>query len=127
MILCDLPYGTTMNKWDTVIPFNALWDCYARIISSIGAIVLHASEPFTSRLITSNLAMYKYSWIWIKPTPTGFINAHHQPLKLYEDICVFSKGGTSPPSKTKMSYNPQGLADFGKTARRGGSGKTTIM
>ncbi|MDD3041242.1 DNA methyltransferase [Bacteroides sp.] len=123
MILCDLPYGTTQNKWDTIIPFDKLWLSYKRIIKPNGAIVLNASEPFTSLLVSSNMEMYRYSWVWIKNTPTGFINAHQQPLKLYEDICVFSNAGVSPSSKNKMTYNPQGLTDFGKVTKRGSAGK----
>jgi site-specific DNA-methyltransferase (adenine-specific) len=99
MILCDLPYGTTACKWDTIIPFEPLWEQYKRIIKDNGAIVLTASQPFTSALVMSNVKMFKYEWIWEKSHPTGFASAKYNPLKYHESVLVFSK------SKTK--YNPQ--------------------
>lgn len=99
MILCDLPYGTTACKWDTIIPFDPLWAQYKRIIKDNGAIVLTASQPFTSALVMSNPDMFRYEWIWNKNTPTGFLNAKNAPLKQHESICVFSFG--------KHIYNPQ--------------------
>ncbi|MDD2477182.1 MAG: hypothetical protein PHI32_14895 [Dysgonamonadaceae bacterium] len=75
MILCDLPYGTTSCKWDTVIPFDPLWEQYNRIIKDNGAIILFGSEPFSSALRMSNLKYYKYDWIWKKTKPQGFLNA----------------------------------------------------
>lgn len=92
MILCDLPYGTTACKWDTVIPFEPLWQDYKRIIKDNGAIVLTASEPFASLLRTSNIKMYKYDWIWNKKLAGNGILAKHQPLKIHEIVCVFAKG-----------------------------------
>ena len=91
MILCDLPYGTTACKWDTVIPFEPLWEQYNRIIKDNGAIVLFGSEPFSTTLRYSNLKNYKYDWKWIKTKPSGHLNAKKQPLRSYEDICVFYK------------------------------------
>lgn len=99
MILCDLPYGTTRCKWDTIIPFQPLWDSYKRIIKDNGAICLFAQEPFATELRHSNLKMYKYDWIWQKPQGTNFLNCRNQPLKNYEIICVFGK--------KKLLYNPQ--------------------
>jgi DNA modification methylase len=99
MILCDLPYGTTRNKWDSVIPFDKLWEQYERIIKDNGAIVLFSQMPFTAKLICSNLKLFKYEWIWEKDNSTGFLNAKKMPLKIHENICVFYK---SPPC-----YNPQ--------------------
>jgi len=99
MILCDLPYGTTACKWDTIIPFELLWTQYKRIIKDNGAIVLTASQPFTSALVMSNISMFKYCWIWNKVIGSNFINAKIMPLKAYEDVCVFSKSTTV--------YNPQ--------------------
>ncbi len=90
MILCDLPYGTTACKWDTIIPFKELWEQYKRIIKDNGAIVLTASQPFTSVLVISNIEMFKYCWYWLK-NPTGFLNAKKMPMKKIEDICVFTK------------------------------------
>lgn len=99
MVLCDLPYGITQNKWDCVISLDLLWKEYKRIINENGVIVLTASQPFTSSLIMSNLRMFKYCWVWEKNVPTGFLNAKKQPLKWTEDIIIFYK-------KTPI-YNPQ--------------------
>jgi site-specific DNA-methyltransferase (adenine-specific) len=91
MILCDLPYGTTQNKWDTIIPFEPLWKEYERIIKDNGAIVLTASQPFTSALVMSNPKMFRYEWIWHKNIPTGFLNANKMPMKQHENVLVFYK------------------------------------
>ena len=91
MILCDLPYGTTACKWDTIIPFESLWKQYNRIIKNNGAIVLFGSEPFSSKLRMSNLKLYKYDWKWLKSRKTGFQLVRKRPLKCYEDILVFYK------------------------------------
>jgi len=100
MILCDLPYGvTSRNKWDAIIPFEPLWVQYNRIIKENGAIVLNSQQPFTSKLIMSNLKFYKYSWVWSKSQVSGFLNAKKQPLREHEDICVFYKN--------QCVYNPQ--------------------
>ena len=101
MILCDLPYGTTKFKWDTVIPFDRLWEQYNRIIKDKGAILLFGSEPFSSKMRISNLRMYKYDWIWKKTKAQGFLNSKKMPLKDYENICVFYK--------RLPEYNPQGI------------------
>ncbi len=90
MVLCDLPYGKTACKWDSVIPFDKLWEQYHRIIKNNGAIVLFGSEPFTSMLICSNIKMFKYSWVWNKKFASNFSICKYQPLKIHEDICVFS-------------------------------------
>lgn len=97
MILCDLPYGTTQCKWDTIIPFEPLWAQYKRIIKDNGAIVLTASQPFTSLLIMSNIKDFKYCWEWDKKLSGNPLLAKYQPLKIHEDICVFS-------SKTHKYY-----------------------
>src|SRR5690554_5179757 len=89
MILCDLPYGTTACKWDTVIPFEPLWAQYRRVAKRNAAIVLTASQPFTTALIASNMREFRYEWIWYKNSPTGFANAHRQPMKAHENVCVF--------------------------------------
>jgi hypothetical protein len=142
MILCDLPYGTTQNKWDSVIPLNdyieielkkkikqlnqdeyflhcfksnisldeakeiwklnhkiGLWTHYNRIIKDNGTIVLTAAQPFSTKLIESNKKIFKYCWIWEKPNGTGHLNAKKQPLRSYEDICIFYKN--------QSIYNPQ--------------------
>lgn len=111
MVLCDLPYGTTTCTWDVIIPFSKLWQQYTRIIKSNGAIVLFGQEPFSSHLRLSNIAMYKYDWLWRKSRPSGFTNAKLKPLKDIENISVFSKGTTANKSKNLMLYNPQGLED----------------
>lgn len=117
MILCDLPYGTTSCKWDTVIPFEPLWKQYERIIKDDGAIVLFGSEPFSSALRMSNIKLYKYDWIWNKKTGLGFLDSKYRPLKQHEIISVFSKGGCSNGSKIQMKYNPQGLIPTTKKNR----------
>jgi site-specific DNA-methyltransferase (adenine-specific) len=91
MILCDLPYGTTACKWDTIIPFEPLWKQYKRLIKDNGAIVLTASQPFTSALVMSNPDMFKYEIIWEKNKPSGIATANKMPMKNHENICVFYK------------------------------------
>jgi site-specific DNA-methyltransferase (adenine-specific) len=109
MILCDLPYGTTACKWDTVIPFEPLWEQYNRIIKDNGAIVLTASQPFTSALIMSNPKLYKYCWVWEKDNASNFFAAKFQPLNNTEDVVVFGKGGCNNGTKNPLAYNPQGI------------------
>lgn len=111
MILCDLPYGTTACAWDSVIPFEPLWQEYRRVIKGYGAIVLTSTQPFTTALIASNYRMFKYSWVWEKSRPSGFAQAKNMPLKSHEDICVFSAGVTVHASQSdrRMPYNPQGV------------------
>lgn len=108
MVLCDPPYGTTACKWDTIIPLEPLWEQYKRIIKDNGAIVLTASQPFTSLLVCSNLKMFKYEWIWDKIIGTGFISANFRPLKRHENILVFSRGNNVfSPKGNYIKYNPQ--------------------
>lgn len=107
MILCDLPYGTTACKWDTVIPFGALWEQYKRIIKPTGVIALTGSQPFTSMLIMSNIKWFKYELIWEKNRATGFFNANNKPLRAHENIVVFSSAGMAHGSTFMMQYNPQ--------------------
>lgn len=99
MILCDLPYGTTACKWDTVIPLEPLWKQYKRLIKDNGAIVLTASQPFTSALVMSNPRWFKYEWVWHKKTSANVANAKYQPLKTHENIIVF--GGVYKPQMVK--------------------------
>ena len=91
MILADLPYGTTACKWDTIIPFDKLWEQYERIIKPNGAIALTASQPFTTILIQSKFELFKYSMVWVKDKPSNFANANKMPMRYHEDICVFYK------------------------------------
>lgn len=126
MILTDLPYGTTGCSWDTVIPFEPLWKEWNRIIKDKGAIVLTASQPFTSMLIMSNIKMFKYSWVWYKTRPSGHIHAKNKPLRIHEDVCVFSKGTTvhKGQSMRRMHYYPQGLIKVDRTSYRPSRGVT---
>jgi site-specific DNA-methyltransferase (adenine-specific) len=118
MVLCDLPYGTTQNKWDSVLPLDQLWSEYRRVCK--GAIVLTASQPFTSALVMSNLKAFKHEWIWIKNRGSNFANTVREPMKEHESVLVFSHG--------RWTYNKQmqertggGLSLVGKPIR----GQTT--
>ena len=91
MVLCDLPYGTTACKWDSIIPFDALWAEYRRVTKPNAAIVLTASQPFTSMLVMSNLPQFRYQWVWEKSKASNFLLARKQPLKAHEDVLVFAK------------------------------------
>ena len=117
MILCDLPYGTTACKWDTIILFEPLWEQYNRIIKDNGAIVLFGSEPFSSKLRMSNLKMYKYDWIWEKEQGANFMLCKHQPYKVHENISVFSKN--------KHFYSPQMTEGKPYISGKGKSGEIT--
>lgn len=99
--MCDLPYGTTGGRWDSIIPFDPLWEQYNRIIKENGAIVLFSAQPFTTKLIHSNLKNFRYCWYWKKNNKTGFTYARYQPMRCIEDICVFYKKAPA--------YKPQGL------------------
>lgn len=99
MVLCDLPYGTTQNKWDSVIDLDKLWKEYNRIVKPNGAIVLTSQGVFTAKLILSNEKYFKYKIVWIKSKSTNFLNAKKQPLRKHEDICIFYK--------KQPNYNPQ--------------------
>ena len=116
MILCDLPYGTTKNKWDSAFNLQILWAEYERIIKNNGAIVLFSQMPFTAELVHSNLKLFKYEWIWIKDNGTGFLNAKKMPLKIHENIEVFYK---NPPL-----YNPQMRKGFKPYSQKNGKGSS---
>ena len=126
MILCDLPYGTTACKWDTIIPLEPLWEQYERVIKDNGAIVLTAQTPFDKVLGVSNLKLLRYEWLWIKEQGTGNLNANKMPLKQHENILVFYKKlPTYNPQKTKgkpykivREYNDNEI--FGKTGTKNG-------
>lgn len=111
MILCDLPYGVTACRWDSVIPFEPLWEQYKRVIKDRGAIVLTASQPFTSMLVMSNPKMFKYEWVWEKTRFSNPMLAKIQPLKIHENVLVFGNG--------KTLYNPQGLIRVGVITKQG--------
>lgn len=108
MILCDLPYGTTACKWDTVIPFEPLWAQYKRIIKGNGAIVLFGSEPFSSALRMSNIKQFKYDWIWNKKQSGTPLNAKRQPLKIHEIVSVFGNTPIYSPIMRKGKFRQKG-------------------
>ena len=99
MVLCDLPYGTTQNKWDSIIPLPELWTQYKRILKSNGIIALTSSQPFTSALVVSNFEMFRHEWIWIKNRGSNFANTVREPFKEHESVLIFSEG--------KWTYNKQ--------------------
>lgn len=99
MILCDLPYGITQNKWDCDIPLDLLWEQYLRVIKPNGVIALTSNGIFTAKLILSQEKLFKYKWVWEKSKSTNFLNAKKQPLRKHEDVCIFYK--------QQPTYNPQ--------------------
>lgn len=113
MVLTDPPFGTTACKWDSIIPFEPMWEQLKRIIKPNGAIVMTASQPFSSILGVSNLGMLKYSWVWEKGRPTNFPNAKRMPLKGFEDILVFYS--------KQPTYNAQGLVKVDKVVKNTGT------
>lgn len=117
LILCDLPYGTSACKWDSIIPFDKLWNQYKRIITDSGVIALFGSEPFSSICRTSNLEMYKYDWKWEKPNGANFLNFKYQPAKVHEDIMIFAKMASSYSKNGNMNYFPQ--MEIGKPYKQG--------
>lgn len=109
MIMCDLPYGTTKNKWDSIIPLKHMWDEYRRICT--GAIVLTAAQPFSSALVMSNPDGFRYEWVWVKSKITGVLNAKRMPVRKHEQVLVFG---------TLKTYNAQGLVAKGTLTKQGG-------
>ena len=129
MILTDPPYGTTACKWDSIIPLEPMWEQLKRIIKPNGAIVMTASQPFTTILIASNMKMFKYCWVWEKNNASGFAQSKNKPMTKHEDVVVFSTGVTVHANQTKnrMPYYPQGLIEINKevsgaTGSRGAGG-----
>lgn len=119
-IICDLPYGTTECAWDSVIPFDKLWEQYKRIVKPTAPIVLFGSEPFSTYLRMSNMDMYLYDWIWIKNHPNGFLEAKNKPMKAHEIISIFSKGSSSNGCLNRVTYNPQDLIRQKSVKKNGG-------
>lgn len=117
-IICDPPYGTTACKWDSVIPFAPMWECIKHLIKPRGAVVLFGGEPFSSLLRCSNLDWYKYDWVWRKTRPFDIFNCKNKPLRIHENICVFSGGTVANGSGNRMVYNPQGLMKVDKPWKR---------
>tara|TARA_B110000211_G_C13912072_1_gene478835 strand:- start:139 stop:843 length:705 start_codon:yes stop_codon:yes gene_type:complete len=116
MILTDPPYGTTACKWDSIIPLEPMWEQLKRVIKPNGAIVMTASQPFTTTLISSQMKLFKYSWLWDKGQGTGFLNAKRQPLRSCEDVVVFYK--------KQPTYNPQMRLGFKPYKCKQGATKT---
>ena len=106
MVLADPPYGTTACKWDSIIPLEPMWEQLKRVTKKNAAIVMTASQPFTTTLISSNMRMFKYCWVWVKEQSHTPLNAKHQPLKVHEDITVFSKSAGTFSKKGSMRYFP---------------------
>ena len=115
MILCDLPYGTTDNEWDVIIPYDKLWDLYHHVLKEGGVVALFAQYPFTYTLGCSNLKEFRYQWVWRKNRPTGFLNANKQPMKVHEDVLIFCSMGAP--------YNPQ--VSYCAPRKIGGTGKSS--
>lgn len=109
MVLCDLPYGTTQNKWDSIVPLDRLWPEYGRVCK--GSIVLTAAQPFASLLVTNGLKSFRYEWVWVKSKITGVLNAKKMPVRKHELVLVF--GDTSV-------YNPQDLQIKNSVTKQGG-------
>ena len=101
MVLCDPPYGVTDCRWDSVLPFDAMWRMYERVVKANGTIALFSSQPFTTRLIHSNICQYRYTWYWVKNIKTGHVFAKVQPMRQVEEVCIFYR--------RKPLYQPQGL------------------
>lgn len=125
-IITDPPYGTTACKWDSVIPFEPMWEQLKRVTKKNGAIVLFGSQPFTSALVMSNPKMFKYEWVWEKPNGTNFISTKYQPFRVHENISVFGDGAiTYTKNANQLTYYPQKTlgnpyrATTGKAERRG--------
>lgn len=128
LVLCDLPYGTTACKWDSIIPFEPLWREYRRVAKPNAAIVLTASQPFTSALVASNFEMFRYVWVWDKVLPRGHLNAKKQPMRVHEDVVVFSAvphayypqksvGHKRKIARTKYVKGGDGAQVYGKETR----------
>ena len=113
-IICDLPYGTTACKWDSILPLNTLWKEYNRIIKPKGAIILTASQPFTTTLIESNKNNFAFAWVWDKKFGANFVQAKRQPIKVHEDVLIFTNGGMQP------NYYPQ-MIKRDKPIKKGGN------
>ena len=118
MVMCDLPYGTTACKWDAVIPFDALWLEYRRLVHG-GAVVLHGAQPFTSSLVLSHADWFRYQWVWEKPNGSNQTMAKAQPLRVQEDVLIFCEYPAHNMAKVRCPYNPQGLVRYDKETRQG--------
>ena len=116
MVLTDPPYGTTACKWDSIIPLEPMWEQLKRVIKPNGAIVMTASQPFTTTLIASNIKMFKYCWVWEKDKPSNFALANKQPMKYHEDVCVFYQNQPLYNKQLTDGHKPMnGQASYGRT------------
>jgi len=129
LVLADPPYGTTENEWDSIIPLDAMWSQLRRIVKPRGAIVMTASQPFTTTLIASAPDLFKYEWIWQKNIPTGHVHAKNKPMKRHENVLVFSAGTTvhESQSATRMHYYPQGVRQHEVKVRGRTNASATVM
>jgi len=129
MVLADPPYGTTACKWDSVIPFEPMWEQLKRVTKKNGAIVMFSAQPFTSALVMSNVEMFKYQWVWKKNMAGGFAQAKNKPMSKHEDVSVFSTGktGHATQCKNRVPYNPQGIVPYGKEVRNSRSNRESAF
>ena len=118
MILCDLPYGTTACKWDTVIPFEPLWEAYRRVTKKNAAIVLTASQPFTSALVMSNVKEFAYEWVWDKGVSASFVQAKRMPMRIHENVLIFCPNGKTPAYYPQMTPKDKPQTNRGRTVKR---------
>lgn len=125
LVLCDLPYGTTQNKWDAVIPFDVLWAEYRQVTKPNAAIVLTAAQPFTSALVMSNPKMFRYSWVWEKNKASGHLSAGNRPMRAHEDVLVFSLGHHDYYPQMTEGHRPGSYAKRGKQSSNYGEAPAT--
>lgn len=131
MVLADLPYGTTAQSWDSIIPLPELWAAYDRVLASNGVVCLTAANPFTAQLITSatKALPFRYGWVWVKNKAGGFAQAKNKPMPQHEDVLIFARGvtGHAVQCKNRMPYYPQGLKPFNKTVKNRGSDRPSAF
>lgn len=121
MVLCDLPYGCTRNKWDRKLPFDALWDQYKRVIKSGGVIALFSKQHFTIETAASNLKQFRYKLVWFKDRGTDFLNANRKPLSSHEDICIFYDKQPLYNAQRRLGFQPYSAKDPGSTSTNWGT------
>jgi site-specific DNA-methyltransferase (adenine-specific) len=125
MVLCDLPYGMTDNPWDRVIELDALWEQYRRVVKPRGAVVLTASQPFTTAQVASNRKWFRHEWVWVKRAASGHLNANRAPMRKHENVLVFSSGAPDyRPQRLRACriarHGSTGSANWGRADNRGG-------
>lgn len=129
MVMADPPYGTTACHWDSIIPLEPMWAQLKRVIKRNGAIVMTASQPFTTTLIASNMKMFKYCWVWVKNCQGGFVQGKNKPMPKHEDVLVFSNGVTTHKgqSENRMLYNPQGVVFLDRVSKSPPNSESCIL